>query len=114
MAALTTTTLQGGGSRAVTENTLGSSDTFTIENGKRAFMILFNPTGGTITPTLSSGLANFNIPDAMISVNASTNFTVAVLAGEWRLINLTESYRLVDGTVTITSGTSLKCFIFKE
>ena len=114
MAALTATTLQGGGSRAVTENTLTSSDTFTIDHGKRAFLILYNNTGSTITATLSSGLSNFSIPGAMITVNASTNFTVAVLAGEWAIVNLTESYRLVDGTVTITGGTDLRAFLFKE
>lgn len=114
MAALTTTTLQGGGSRAATENTLTSSDTFAIEHGKQAFMILFNPTGSTVTPVLSSGLPSFAIPDMMATINPSNNFTVAVTAGEWRLVNLTETYRMVDGSVTIASGTGLKCWIFKE
>jgi hypothetical protein len=114
MAALTATTLQGGGSRACTENTLTSSDTFTIDPAKRAFMVLFNPTGSTITPTISSTLPAFDLPGSMVSVNPSTGVAVAVLAGEWRVINLTESYRMLDGACTIASGTSLRCWIFKE
>lgn len=114
MTALTATTLQGKGSRAAVENTLTASDTFTVEQGKKCLMILFNPSGGSIVANFDSDLPNFDLPEVAFSVNASTGMAITVAAGDWRIVNLEESYLFLNGQCTITGGTGLRCWILKE
>lgn len=114
MAALTETTLQGKGSRAAVENILTASDTFNVEKGKKCLMILFNPSGGSIIANFDSNLPNFELPEVAASINASTGMALSVPSGEWRLVNLEESYLFLNGPCTINNGTSLRCWILKE
>lgn len=108
MAAIATTTSQGSGQRTAVANTLSASDTFAYTYGVGQLLILFNPTGGTITPTIVGDTAvNFTPAETGVVVGASAGHQVAVLAGQMVVINLDEEYRLLSPTNTITAGTGL-------
>ena len=115
MAALNSTTMQGQGQRAMTANSLTASDTFPFEVGKDAILLLFNPTGGTITPTITGDTAvNFPAPGLGLSLNVTSGLPVAVPAAAWIVVNLEENYRYLSPTNTITAGTGLIAFLLQN
>ncbi len=108
MAAIATTTSQGSGQRTAVANTLTASDTFAYTQGAGQLLILFNPTGGTITPTIVGDTAwNFTPPDVGIPTPVLAGFSIPVTAGQCIVINLDEERFLHSPTNTITAGTGL-------
>ena len=108
MAAIATTTSQGSGQRTAVANTLTASDTFAYENGKGQLLMLFNPTGGTITPTIVGDTAwNFTPAELGFAHNVTGGISPAILAGQMIVINLDEERFLHSPTNTITAGTGL-------
>lgn len=111
MAALTPTTMQGGGQRTGTPNTLTAADTFTYVPNTGQLLLLYNPTGGTITPKIR-GTDTVNITGGGLGdqVLNPSQMDVAVPTLETVAINLDESRMYltsVTNTVNITAGTSL-------
>ncbi|MDZ4393864.1 hypothetical protein [Cypionkella sp.] len=108
MAAIATTTSQGSGQRTAVATTLGASDTFAYEYGKGQLLMLFNPTGGTINPTIVGDTAwNFTPAEVGIPTPVLAGYSPAVLAGQMIVINLDEERFLHSASNTITTGAGL-------
>lgn len=107
MPAITATTLTGPGARAVTETTLNGTDSFVYAPGD--ILILRNPTGAAISPTIVGSLASsaFAVPGAA-TINLSAGFAVgSIAAAALRAIPLDTISNFLTGTISITSGTGL-------
>lgn len=110
MATINPTSLSGPGVRAVTELTLGASDTFIYDYGKpNSLLYIRNPTAGALSPTITGSLAS-----AAISVSGYGNVSAAggyavgsIPAGGCRVIPLDTIRLYLDGTITITGGAGL-------
>lgn len=107
MPAITATTLTGPGQRTLTETTLNGSDSFTYSPGD--ILLLRNPTGGAISPTIVGSLASTAYPAPGIgSVNLSAGLAVgSIAAGAARAIPLDSISGYLAGTISITSGSTL-------
>jgi hypothetical protein len=107
MPAITATTLTGQGARAVTETTLNGTDSLTYAPGD--ILILRNPTGAAISPTIVGSLAPaaFAVPRAD-TFNLSGGRAVGPIpASGVRAIPLDTIAEYLAGTISITSGSGL-------
>jgi len=112
MAALTSTTMQGAGQRTGTPNTLTASDTFTYLPGTGQMLLMYNPTGGTVTPNIKgSAAAAAAIPGLGGTTTAfNSGLDVAIPTLQMVLVNLDDSRNYLpdaSGIVTITNGTGV-------
>lgn len=100
------------GSVAVTETTLGASDTLVIVPGKKQLLVLRNDTGGLLTATIDGdggttvAVAGFGL----IDVTAGKAFPVA--AGAKLVVSLNAISAYTAGVVNVTGGTGLKAQLF--
>lgn len=118
MAALTSSSTGGGGVRTITPNTLTSSDTLTYSPGSGQTLVLHNPTGGALSPTLTSanGVATA-IPGGGSVAYQSGLAVGSIASGASRFIDLDANagyWGWTTGTVTIASGTGLIAFILAK
>ncbi len=106
MPAIVPTSMQGSGMRTLTETTLNGSDTFTYQAGD--VLILRNPTGGTITPTLD-GAGGTTVPvDGLGDITVSSGLALAgIPAGAARVIPLDTIRFYLQGVTSILTGTGL-------
>jgi hypothetical protein len=107
MPAITATSLTGQGARAVTETTLNGTDSLVYQPGD--ILILRNPTGAAISPTIVGSLApsSFAVTGAD-TFNLSTGRAVgSIAASAVRAIPLDTIREYLAGTISITSGTGL-------
>jgi len=110
MATITPTSLSGPGVRAVTELTLGASDTFVYDSGKpNSLLYLRNPTGGALSPTITGSTASASITVSGYGVvSAAGGYAVgSIAAGGARVIPLDTIKLYLDGTITITGGSGI-------
>lgn len=109
MADITATSALVSGAKAITETTLdGSSDGFTYNTGKDALLILRNPTGGAISPTIDGDGADTVSVPGVGSVDISSGYAVgSIAAGDAVCIRLDTIAEYLAGTITISSGTGL-------
>jgi len=114
MAAITNTSMQGNGSRAVSVLTLGASDTLTYNPARRPVLILDNVTGGALTPNLDgAGGTTVDVP-TIGDVNVAPGYTCpSIAAGTKAAIPLNSISAYLKGAVTITGGTGIKASILE-
>lgn len=113
MPAITATSMQGAGVRVLTETTLNGTDTFTYFPGD--ILLLRNPTGAGITPTID-GLdgATWPVPGAM-PLNVAPGLSLgAIAAGAARVVPLDTIRAYCQGTVEIKNGTGLVAAILRN
>lgn len=109
MPVITPTSMTGFGVRTMSETTLTASDTFAYEPGAPgSILVLRNPTGGAISPTITGSQANTAIPvPGFGTVSAASLAVGSIPAGQARVIPLDTVREFLAGTVTITGGTGL-------
>jgi hypothetical protein len=108
MATITATSLGGSGQRTMTRTTLtGTADTFTYTKG--AILVLENPTGGALSPTITGASASSSIPvPGYGTVSAASGYAVGSIAsGAAKVIPLDSISAFLTGAISITSGTGL-------
>lgn len=111
MATITSTNMQGSGERSVTTTTLdGSSDTFTYNRNLRPVLILHNPTGGPITPTIDGDGASEVLVAGVGDIDISAGYTPesAIAAGATIAIPLQSIGKYLAGTIAVTGGSGLE------
>lgn len=111
MATITGTSITGAGSRAVTVTTLdGSTDTFTYTAASRQILILHNPTGGAISPTIDGDGGTTVSVQGVGSVDVSSGYAVGSIAAAATVaIPLKSISAYLSGTIAINSGSGLEC-----
>lgn len=118
MAALTPSSTGGGGVRTITPNTLTASDTFTYNPGAGQVLVLHNPTGGALSPTLTSPNGAATAVPGGGSVAYQSGLAVgSIAAGASRFIDLDANagfWGWTTGTITIATGTGLVAFILSK
>lgn len=109
MATITATSMTGAEDRAVTETTLdGAADTLTYTAARSPVLILNNPTGGSITPTITGGSATTVTIAGIGDIDVSGGFTTSAIAAAATIaIPLTTIGQYLKGTIDITNGTGL-------
>ena len=98
------------GQRTLNELTLGASDTLAYDPGKPgSLLILRNPTGGALSPTITGSTASASIPIPKYGVvSAAAGLAVgSIPAGAARVIPLDSVSLYLDGVITITGGAGL-------
>lgn len=115
MAVITPTSMTGAGVRAMTEVTLTASDTFAYDTGvPGSVLVLRNPTGAALSPTITGSLASAAIPvDGYGTVSASSYAVGSIPAGAARVIPLDSIKRYLEGVCTITGGAGLVASFLK-
>lgn len=114
MAAITATLMTGSGARTVTVTTLGASDTFTFNSGKRPVLVINNITVGAITPNIDGDGGTTVTVDGIGSVDVSGGYTLpSVAAGEYVAIPLNTISKYLQGTITVTAGDGAEAFILE-
>lgn len=113
MPAITATSMQGSGVRVLTETTLNGTDSFTWAPGD--ILLLRNPTGGSITPTVDGDGGTTWASDGLGSVSVTAGLSLgAIAAGAARAIETDSIRAYLQGTVAITSGTGLVAAILRR
>ncbi len=109
MATITATSMTGSGSRAVTQTTLtGTADTFTYNATASQILILFNDTGGSLSPVIDGNGATTVAVAGIGNVDVSSGYAVgSIAAGATKAIPLDTIKHFLTGTIAITSGTGL-------
>ena len=94
----------------------GTADTFTYIAGTRQTLVLRNPTGASITPTLIGSAAPASYaPDGINAQNLSAGRTLsAIAAGANIAINLDRMSQYLQGNCSVTGGTGLVAFTVSE
>lgn len=114
MTTLNNTSLRAGGVITPTDNTLSASDTLVWDaNTPNAVLVLRNPTGGPLSPTIVGSQASAAYPvDGVGPQNLSAGIAVgSIPAGATRVIPLDSRKQYLQGTITITGGTGLTATI---
>lgn len=110
MGVIAATAMSGLGVRVLTETTLTASDTLAYDPGiTGSILVLRNPTGGALSPTITGSQAPSVIPVAGYgNVSAAGGLAVgSIAAGAARVVPLDSIKQYLLGTVTITGGTGL-------
>jgi hypothetical protein len=108
MAVIAQTSARGThGPFTITETTLGASDTFVRDTRFKQFLVLRNPTGGSLTLTIDGdGGSNVNAPGlGVVAVGGGT--AVVVAAGAHRWVNLSTIEQYLQGTITCSGASGL-------
>ncbi len=109
MATIAATNMLVTGAKTVNETTLnGSSDTFVYTQRKDALLVLRNPTGAAISPTIDGDGAT-TVPVAGVgSVDISGGYAVgSIAAGAAVAIRLDTIKEYLAGNIAITGGSGL-------
>lgn len=109
MPAIATTTLLGVGSRAKARTTLGASgNALSYVAGAGDFLVLHNPTAGSLSPTIIGNAATNVDVQGLGNVNVAAGLALgAIAAGNEVLIPLDTIGHYLKGTIDITGGTGL-------
>lgn len=115
MPAITATSMQGSGARAVTSTTLNGTDSFVYRPGARAILELNNPTGAPISPTID-GDGGTTVPVAGVgAVSVASGYAVgSIAAGATVAIPLDTISAYLQGTIAITSGSGLVAQLLEQ
>jgi hypothetical protein len=96
--------------RTTVETTLTASDTLPFDASRQnGILLLRNPTGGALSPTITGNTAPTAYPvrDAGV-INLAAGLAVgSIPAGQSRVIPLDKMKAYLSGTITITGGTGL-------
>lgn len=110
MATITATSMAGSGKRALTYTSLtGTADTFTYDNGANQSLVLYNDTGGALTPVIDGSGASTVAVVGVGSVDISGGYSVgSVSAGATVIIPLNSIAQYLAGTIAITGATGIE------
>ena len=109
MATLHNTSIKAGGVITPIETTLTASDVLIWDqNTPGAILVLRNPTGGALSPTITGASANPALPvPGYGPVSAAALAVGSIPAGATRVIPLDSRREYLQGTITITGGVGL-------
>lgn len=114
MAAITATSIKPLGEVAVSELTLGASDTLTYNRG--AILTLRNATAGALTPTIDGdGGTTLGVPQpglGIVDVSAGYTFS-SIAAGDVVAVRLDSIKAYLAGTITITGGDAMIATLYE-
>lgn len=113
MAAIASINARQHGAFAAALTTLTASDTITYDDRFTNFLVIRNPTGGSLTLNIDGdGGGTVNAP-GLGPVNVGSGFSIAIPAGEARAINLATISQYLRGVVTLTgaSGAIVQHFL---
>jgi len=103
MATIVGTSLQGSGSRVVSETVLGASDTFTFNDGD--VLLIFNDTAGAITPNIVGDEATSVGVPGVGSVDVSGGYPFPSIAiGDEVVVPLSSISKYLKGTISLTGA----------
>lgn len=106
MAAITATSLLAAGAVAVTETTLGASDTFEYATG--AILVLRNASAGALTPKIDGDGGSTVKVGGLPPVDVSAGYTLAsVAAGAVVAVRLDGIAEYLKGTITVSGGDAM-------
>lgn len=112
MAAITNTTVLTTGPFACNEQTLGSSDTITVDASKKQLALFRNATGGSLTLKIDGdGGTSVSIP-GLGAVTVSGGYDIVIPASESRAVVLSAISYYTQGVVTLTGASGMKVQIF--
>jgi hypothetical protein len=116
MAVITPTLTTGTGQRAVTETTLGASDTLTYTQGSKQLLRLRNVTGGALTVTLTGSASVSQTSEQGGTVNYAAGYSTGSIAATTGdvIIPLDSIPGYLQGTVTVTGGTGIKASLLNQ
>lgn len=109
MPAIVATSMAKGTPRASTRTTLGASgNAITYTAGGGQVLVLHNPTGGSLTPTIIGSTATTADIEGVGTVNVSAGLSLgAIAAGLQLVVPLDFIAQYLKGTIDITGGTGL-------
>ena len=109
MPPIVTTSALNPGVRAATVTTLtATNNRITYTSGVGGLLILYNPTAGALSPTITGTQAQVQVVDQVGSVNFAAGYAVGSIAvGAQVLIPLASIDPYLRGTLDITGGTGL-------
>lgn len=109
MPAIVATSMAKGSPRASTRTTLGASgNTITHNPGTGQILILHNPTGGSLTPTIIGAGATTADIEGLGTVNFAAGLNLgAVAAAAQLVVPLDFIAQYLKGVIDITGGTGL-------
>ena len=106
MPAITATSMGGPGPRVLVVTTLNGTDSLTYEQGD--VLILRNPTGSSITPTIDGAGGTTWPAEGIGNVTVSAGLSLgAIPAGVTITIPMDSIRAYLQGVIAITSGTGL-------
>lgn len=115
MAVIAATSLQGTGSRVVTETTMTASDSFVYNADRKAILELRNPTAGALSPVIDgAGGTNVSVPGVGLVSVASGYAVGSIAAGAAVAIPLDSISAYLVGTIGITGGTGLVARLLEQ
>jgi hypothetical protein len=112
MPVITTTSILGDGAIVLNETTLNGTDSFTYKKGD--ILILRNPTGSPISPTIDGDGSTSVIVPGVGTINVAAGWAVgSIPANSARVIPLDTRAAYCKGMVAITGGTGLVASILR-
>ena len=112
MAAITSPTATVIGSFSCHEQTLSSSDTITIDAGKKQLLVCRNATGGSLTLNLDGDGGTTGTVPGLGSVSVSGGYDITIPATESRAVVLSTISHYTQGVVTLSGASGCKIQIF--
>ena len=108
MPAITATKFESTGSVVASQTTLNGTDSFIYVPGVTKYLVMRNPTGGSISPVIDGDGATTEYLVGVGHVNIAGGFAVGpIAAGAAVVIDLDAIRAYLKGTIAITSGTGL-------
>lgn len=109
MPAIVATSMAKGKPRASTRTTLGASgNSIAFTPGAGQVLVLHNPTGGSLTPTITGSASVATELDGAGEINFAAGLSLgAIAAGAQLVVHLDSIAQYLKGTIDITSGTGL-------
>lgn len=93
------------GAFAVTETTLGASDTFVYNRGQGQRLTLRNPTAGSLTVLIDGASATTITPNGYGgTLDVSAGYSIVLAAGAMKCVNLDKISAFLTGTVAVTGA----------
>ena len=111
MATVAATSMGGTGQRTLTFTTLtGTADTFTYNAAKNPVLVIFNDTGGALSPIIDGADAPAALPvKGYGAVDLTAGYAVGSIAdGVTKVIPLASIDQFLKGAIAITGGTGLE------
>jgi len=114
MATIVATQTKGSGVVAITETTLGASDTFELKKNANQRLILRNDTVGALTPLIDGDGSTSVGVEGIGSIDVSGGFSVGEMAADEVVSINTDSIReYLKGTIEITGGTGIVAILME-
>lgn len=109
MPAITATSMQGSGQRALTQTTLNGTDSLVYNSATRPVLVLRNPTAGALTPVIDGDGGTTVSVAGIGSVSVASGYSVGSIAATTGIvaIPLDSISAYLQGTIAITGGTGL-------